>query len=266
MSAIRDIPYEPSIDRAVGDLFAPDQASSEVPVLLIHGGGWNALAKESIESMASLFTRSGHPVYSINYRLLSQVRWPACWEDCLAAARFILRGGLSAYGVADCRRVLLCGASAGGHLALMTGLSLPAPFVAGIITLAAPTRLDWVAAHTDPTGLHIGFAQRFLGPSYNPKDLLRASPALFSRKVGLPPLFCLHSRNDRLVPLCHSEEIERFWRARGGHVNVTTFDGDGELHGFWMGADRRCLRPEVGAFVQQALMEIPSQPTHAFYP
>lgn len=255
----RDIPYDPDIgESGVGDLFLPDGETVRCPVLLIHGGGWKGMAKEDFEFMVPIFLAKGHPVFNINYRLLGVAPWPACGDDCGAAGKFLLRGGLRAFGLPAPGQILVCGASAGGHLAMMTGLRLPREKVRAILSMAGPSRLDWVAANRDPMGLHINFVSQFFGRELAPDapEVRGASPALLGEK-NPPRLFCLHSKNDRLVPLAQTEEACAVWESSGGEAEMTVIDGHGDLHGFWIDSDRDGgrLRPEVGAFVHHALAQ-----------
>ena len=250
---------EISYDRhplCAGDVFLPNEAAKGPPVLLIHGGGWKGLSKESFEFMVPFFLEAGHPVFNINYRLLGGAPWPACGDDCLKAGTFLLGGGVA--GVPVPEKILVCGASAGGHLAMMTGLRLPREKVVAILSMAGPSRIDWVATTRDPLGLHDGFLAKFFGHEIGPDaaEVREASPALIAGKEP-PPLFCLHSKNDQLVPLYQSEEAQSAWEAGGGVAEITVIDGDGDLHGFWIDNDREgLLRPEVGEYVQRSLERI----------
>lgn len=244
--------------RCVGDLFLPGGETPGAPVLLIHGGGWKGLTKESFEFMVPFFLEAGHPVFNINYRLLGDAPWPACGDDCVAAGKFLLEGGLAARGLPGPEKILICGASAGGHLAMMTGLRLPREKVRAMFSLAGPSRIDWVAETKDPLGLHEGFLRQFFGRdlSADAPEVRRASPALRAEK-NPPRLFCLHSRNDELVPLAQSEEALAAWTAGGGTAGLTVMDGEGNLHGFWINNDREGeLRPEVGEWVRHALSKL----------
>ena len=208
----RDLPYGSS-PRQLGDLHLPLSRPPGVPaapVLLIHGGGWNALSKESLDPIARLMVAGGRSVFSINYRLLDQAPWPACRDDCVAAARFMLAGGLAPNGLLAPHEghILVMGASAGGHLAMITGLALGANTCAGIVSLAGPSRV--APGPTDSADSAIrapGFLQKFFGITGGPApaDLRSASPSAQVDR-NAPPLRILHSRHDRLVPLAHSEE------------------------------------------------------------
>lgn len=257
MTFYPDLPYVDGRPSAVGDLFLPE-ALSGTPVLLIHGGGWKALAKEDFAFMVPFFLRAGRPVFNINYRLLGEAFWPACGEDCRAAAEFILSGGLESEGLQAPEKIIICGASAGGHLAMATGLGLPHLRVAAILSMAGPSRIDWVANNQDPLGMYDGFLEGFFGTAIAPEAALvrKASPALMV-PPNPPRLFCLHSRNDRLVPPEQSAEACRAWSEAGGQAEVSLIDGDGDLHGFWIANERERLRPEVGEWVDRCLSLIP---------
>jgi len=244
--------------RCAGDLFLPEGVAGKWPVLLIHGGGWKGLSKESFEFMVPFFLEGGHPVFNINYRLLGEAPWPACGDDCVKAGEFLLAGGLTAHGLSAPEKILVCGASAGGHLAMMTGLRLPREKVVGILSMAGPSRIDWVATNRDPLGMSENFFLEFFGRAFplDAPEVRLASPAL--REEQNPPrLFCLHSKNDLLVPLAQSEAAQSAWEAGGGRAEITVIDGHGDLHGFWIANDRDgVLRPEVKEFVQHSLTQL----------
>lgn len=190
------------------------------------------MSKEALEPMAPLFLQAGRAVFSINYRLLDHAPWPACGDDCLAAARFVLEGALNSHGLSKPERVLVCGASAGGHLAMMTGLRLPSQNVEAIISLAGPSRMEWLENEYAPELGSAGFQQRFFGVEPSSTLVAEASPAACLKK-GAPSLFCIHSRNDRLVYPLHSEEAVAAWRAAGAAAETFWFDGLDAEHGLW---------------------------------
>jgi acetyl esterase/lipase len=261
MTIHREISYTPTPGlRTVGDLFLPDSPPTRDPVLLIHGGGWKGLAKEDFEFMVPFFIEDGRAVFNINYRLLGDATWPACGDDCLAAGRFLLEGGLAPWGLKDSSCVVVCGASAGGHLAMMTGLRLARDRVRGILSLAGPSRLDWVATTDGPLGLKERFFEQFFGSEIPLDDpaVIAASPALWGES-NPPPLYCFHSGNDELVPPAHSEAALAAWHQGGSPAELTRFDGRGNLHGFWTDSDRSpgTVRPDLGEWVRHALSKLP---------
>jgi len=258
MRVTRDIVYRSAVSseagvRTQGDLFLPPKATGS-PVLLIHGGGWNALSKESLEPIALWLAERGRAVFSTNYRLLNDGPWPACRDDCVAAGQFMLRGGLARNGLPRPERILVAGASAGGHLAMTAGLRLPAERVEAIVTLAGPSIMHF------PGGSSGGLdSQRFFRTFFGQRtpisreQFAAASPVNLVRR-GAPPLYCIHSRNDQLVPPLHSEHAAAAWRNAGSRAYVHFFNGPGDSHGLW-DSDDRALRQPIAA-VQQAMADI----------
>lgn len=262
---IRDLRYAEAHERHVGDLWLPERPlEGAPPVLLIHGGGWNALTKESIEPVAHLAVTEGRSVFSINYRLLDHAPWPACRDDCVTAARFVLAGGLVAHGLPTPThgKLLVVGASAGGHLAMMTGLALGAHACISIISLAGPSRVDPRDDVSKSAILQPGFLGTFFGREKPPatSDFATASPSALV-DADAPPLHIIHSRNDRLVPTSHSKEATAAWRAAGVPARIDWFDGPGDLHGFWTTDDfaTRKLIPPLAKMLRAVLAPAASQ-------
>jgi len=253
-TVVKDIPYA-NDTRQVGDLHLPPCPSLLPPVLLIHGGGWNALAKESISPLIDIFLRKKRAVFNINYRLLNHAPWPACGDDCLNAGRFVFGGGLTQSGLAIPDQMFLCGASAGGHLAMMTGLRLPRNRIEGILSLAGPSRIHPCDDSSESAISQPGFQASFFGSTLiDEKQLRNASPAYIVGESP-PPLTCIHSRNDRLVPPTHSEEAVAAWKKHGGKAVALYFDGPGLQHGFWDtddGATRQPI-PELQKLINQVI-------------
>ena len=239
----RDISYNPpAVSRGVGDLFLPDKVAGH-PVLLIHGGGWNALTKESIEPLARWLADHGRAVFSINYRLLDHSPWPACGDDCIAAGRFMLDGKLASHDLPAPTKILIAGASAGGHLAMMTGLGLPAGTVEAMVSLAGPSLIDFPDGSSSQLGSDT-FHRRFFGTPAQPtsEQIEAVSPAKLA-KPGVPPLYCIHSTNDQLVKPTHSELAAAAWRRVKSRARVITFNGAGDSHGFWDSENHAIRRP-----------------------
>jgi acetyl esterase/lipase len=102
-------------------LCAPDGPARGV-YLHIHGGGWTFGAPEQSDDWNLALARaSGLAVVSVPYRLAPEHPWPACAEDVLAAARWLLDAGPEAVGAAPggARWLAVGGESAGGHLAMV---------------------------------------------------------------------------------------------------------------------------------------------------
>ncbi len=237
--------YREAPDRR-GDavLHEPDADASPVPVLLIHGGGWRAQDNSSVHGIAHELAENGYRSLTNNYRLITTDPWPACGDDCLEAARYLLEHH------APTGRIFVGGASAGGHLALMTGLRLPRGRVAGIVSLAGASRLD-LPGHEDATLFTPAFHRQFFGTETIPdRAMLTAAEPFPYVDETAPPLLCIHSRNDQLVTPEHSLQIAAAWKAAGARAGVFLFDGEGTSHALWDTLEaqelhNRHLRPDA---------------------
>ena len=99
------------------DLYLPRQPKGSPLVVWIHGGGWYQNNKSKV--FISWLANYGVTVASINYRLVDVAKWPAQLHDCKGAVRW-LRANSEKYGY-NADRIVVAGASAGGHLAALMG-------------------------------------------------------------------------------------------------------------------------------------------------
>lgn len=242
MTTIPDIAYASEHERHIGDLYLPERPDGAPLALCIHGGGWNAMDKASWAGVAAFMAGEGYAAYNINYRLLDHAPWPACGDDCLAAARFLLEGEHDALAPLDRRNgLIVIGGSAGGHLAMMTGLRLAKGQARAVVSIAGPADLLERARRRG----HDTFRTFFGTEEVTDKLLIDASPVSYV-KGGSPPLLCVHSTHDTLVPIDQSHMIERAYHDVGARAEVYPFAGAGELHGIWVeGSDPHRLLPEI---------------------
>src|SRR6202162_6464313 len=96
------------------------QTTPQPTLIFMHGGFWAAGAKEaSLMSLIPWF-EMGWNVVNVEYRLTRVALAPAAVEDCLCALRYIATQA-KMYNF-DVNRIVSLGESAGGHLALTTGM------------------------------------------------------------------------------------------------------------------------------------------------
>ena len=165
--------YNPAAgERGLGDLYLPEHPEHAPVALTIHGGGWSAQDKSSFCGVSQFIASLGWAVFNINYRLTTIAPWPACGDDCLMAAKFLLDGEVPEFAGLDRCKLLICGGSAGGHLALMTGLRLPPNRVAGIISISGIDEL------TSDFALHSFRYEPFFGGEPTEEKQTEANPIL----------------------------------------------------------------------------------------
>jgi len=104
-------------------LYRPRNARPLPALVYFHGGGWvlgNLDTHDRI--MRLLAEKSGAAVLGVDYRLAPEHKFPAAYDDALAAVEYLRREG-PALGI-DGARLALGGDSAGANLALATWLQL----------------------------------------------------------------------------------------------------------------------------------------------
>ena len=81
-------------------------------VYYIHGGGFvNSCSRDRMRFLSYLVKNFGYDVFSIDYRLAPEYRYPCALEDCLEAYEFLLERY-------DSKNIVFIGESAGGTLSL----------------------------------------------------------------------------------------------------------------------------------------------------
>jgi acetyl esterase/lipase len=205
------------------------------------------------------FVRRGLALVSIDYRLARQATAPAAVEDCLAALAWLGRHG-AARGL-DPRRVVVIGASAGGHLALMLafvhGHPGAPPFtrprdpgaeqvaVVGAVDLYGVT--DVLDVATGPRARP--WARQWVpdGPDQAARARL-VSPLAWVR-TGVPPVLIVHSSADDVVPYEHATRLHAALREVGARAKLVTIPGAG--HSFFTDAQLAVVERDVGAFLRR---------------
>jgi acetyl esterase/lipase len=200
------------------DVYRPTAVKSPAPVvMLIHGGGWTRHDKAG-EVMSLLpYLEMGWAAVNVEYRVARVSLAPAAVEDCRCALHWLARNA-EKYNF-DIRKVVVTGASAGGHLALMTAMI---PSSAGFdnrcvseddskwsgpwpdITPNVAAVINWVGV-TDVGDLLHGpnirsWAVSWLGSQPGREELAkRVSPINYVR-AGLPPILTIHGDGDPVAP------------------------------------------------------------------
>jgi acetyl esterase/lipase len=104
------------------DVYQARDATTPNPTLVyFHGGGWVAGSKEASSLTFLPFLSMGWNIVNVEYRLAKISLAPAAVQDALCALRWVHRNGKE-YNM-DTNRLVVMGNSAGGHLALTTGMS-----------------------------------------------------------------------------------------------------------------------------------------------
>jgi len=227
------------------DVYRPNGAKTPTPVvMLIHGGGWVEGTKEEIVLWALPYLQMGFAVVNVEYRLAKVSLAPAAVEDCLCALHWIGRNAKK-YNF-DLDKVVVTGGSAGGHLALTTGMIPPS---AGFENECAYVDdEDWNGAWTNPRpkvaaivnwfgitdvadllqgpNLH-SYALSWLGSLPNREALARSLSPLTYVRPGVPAVLTVHGDADQSVPYSQAVRLHQALSKVGVRNQLFTIPGGG---------------------------------------
>ena len=114
----RDIPYvSQGHERQVLDVYSPAGAKNLPVVFWIHGGGWQAGDKSSVQLKPQVFVEKGFVFVSTNYRLLPNVEIDVIFRDIAKSIHWV-HDHIAEHG-GDPKRMLVMGHSAGAQLAAL---------------------------------------------------------------------------------------------------------------------------------------------------
>jgi pectinesterase len=218
VKVLKDITYVRYGDRALQlDLYLPARpGAAPLPgIVFVHGGGWRTGVRENFAPMAVRMAEHGYAAATISYRLSPEAQYPAAVQDARAAVRW-MRANAARYGI-DGGRIAIGGASAGGQIASLAGVSAGvarfeplAGSVAGAdgvsSAVQAIVNIDGLSDFTDeaarkyeddpakqPTSAGAWFGGRY---AEKPASWREASP-LFYVKADTPPILFIGSAQPR---------------------------------------------------------------------
>ena len=114
----RGLPYsDTKNERQTLDVYAPTKGDNLPVVVWIHGGGWRAGDKKSIQKKPQAFVNKGYVFVSTNYRFVPQVTVKEMAGDIAKAIRWV-HDHAKEYG-GDPKSIFVMGHSAGAHLAAL---------------------------------------------------------------------------------------------------------------------------------------------------
>ncbi len=241
------------------DAYVRRGTNAPVPtVVFIHGGGWVGGTKETALMHFLPYLEMGLSVVNVEYRLARVALAPAAVEDCRLALRWVMKNART-YNF-DSSRIIVTGGSAGGHLALMTGmLDSAAGFDAtrdwdqNTVPLKVAAIVNWYGI-TDVKDLLSGanrqnYAVSWLG-SQPDRDRLatRLSPLTYVRK-DLPSIFTIHGDNDNLVPYSHAVRLHTALAAAGVPNKLVSIPGG--KHGGFSRDDMMRIYAMIKAFLKE---------------
>jgi acetyl esterase len=212
-------------------------SASEAAILFVHGGGCVVGDIESHDVWCRTLCHDvGATVFSLDYRLAPEHRFPAAVEDTITALEWLSqeapRLGL------DPNRIAIMGDSAGGGLAAValheTKGRLQAPLRGQALIYPAldlrgrlPSRRELAQHFPIPYDLIQWFFGHYFGLAWPIADP-RASPSLYEDHAGLPPALIITASHDPL----RDEGADYAATLAAAGVPVDYECCEGTIHGF----------------------------------
>ena len=210
-------------------------------VLMFHGGAWihsytnnYGSGKDHMSTFFNRFLAHGFIVFNAEYRVndgtADGAPAPAAVEDALRAAKWCW--DYMDYFHADRSQLVVTGASAGGHLALMVAMTTPA----AMLGPTSPTdyRIAGVVSGYGPADIEaeINAVAKDWIPATLPNRLAIAklvNPQTYVRK-DVPPLIVVQGALDNTAPVADSRRLVDRLVAAGADASMHEVPGAG--HGF----------------------------------
>jgi acetyl esterase/lipase len=238
--------YGPSASELL-DLYLPQRSpgAGPVPVIVyLHSGGWVGGSRANVDDAAAAQVARGWALASVDYQLATPGgggSFPGAVHDVKRAIRF-LKAAAGAWGL-DAGRVVVMGASAGGHLAALVGAS-PGRLepdvtgalagvdssVAAVVDLVGITDMASFSTTDHPwaaplTAAFLGCAL-VGGRAACPPALLEQASVGPYVSAASPPIFMAYGAEDTLVvPATQGAPLAALWaRAHGGDPRSVTYE------------------------------------------
>lgn len=239
VSAEFDVVYSRVGQQSGMDILRPKTAGPHPAIVAIHGGGFRRGSRNSYLPLCIKAAQRGYVCATVSYRLAPGHQFPAAVEDVKAAVRF-LRANAAKYSI-DPLSIGATGGSAGGHLALMLGLTGPMKIFEGSgPNLDQSSEVQAVVNYYGPVDFTQSYAKSvdaaqvlplFLGGDleHNRKMHIAASPLYYVTPQAAPTL-TIHGTKDTYVAYEHGVWITFKLLAAEVEAELETIEGAG--HGF----------------------------------
>ena len=248
-------------------IFTPDGPGPFPVIVYFHGGGWVLADKDTYDAGArGLAAQADAVVLSVDYRRAPEARFPAAWNDALAAYRWAANNARALNGKP--RVLALAGESAGGTLAVATAVAardarLPQPAaVLSVYPVAQTGDMD-TASYEDSANAKplnkamIGwFVDKLLARPEQKSD--PRLDLVHAQLAGLPPVTIINAQIDPLRE--DGAMLESALQAAGVPVERKMYPGT--THEFFgMAAvvdDAKAAQQFAGERLQQAFEQAPA--------
>ena len=217
-------------------LYRPSAETDIGLLVFFHGGGWVIGDLDSHDGVCrSLANKSGHAVISVDYRLAPEHKFPAAFDDCVAAVKWAFDNA-NALGI-DNSRMAVGGDSAGGNLAAAVALAEVVPlkfqmliYPAVDMRMESPSISENANAPILTKAVMSWFVAHYMSSDADRANI-KASPMLASDEQlkKMPPAIVITAQYDPL-----RDEGEAYGKRlveNGVSTTITRYNG--AFHGFF---------------------------------
>lgn len=241
------VPYRTVDDRELKlDVAIPAGDGPFPAIVMLHGGGWITGDRSRFRDEIEEAAWRGFVGVTVSYRLCrtgeetpSVDGFPAPIHDVKAAVRY-LRSNADRFRI-DPERIGIAGESAGGHIALLVGLTRPEDGLEGdvavgdppstvrsVVNVFGPTDLG-ALARDNPTTKPVLVMLLGAAPEIAPERYNEASPTSYVSDDA-PPVLTIHGTADGLVPVSQARRLDEAFKRAGAKHELLLLHGSG--HGF----------------------------------
>lgn len=252
------------------DVYTPPDVKQPTPVVVwIHGGGWIEGTKDYDVLQLIPYMQMGYAAVNVEYRLGRISLAPAAVTDCRCALHWVFANAKK-YNF-NVNRVVVTGGSAGGHLALTTGMLTSAagfdrecytseenvwtkeggssqdPKVAAIV--------NWFGISDVLDELHgpntKGYAVVWVGDQPTADEIAKRVSPINLVTENVPPIITIHGDHDELVPQAQEVRLHEALSKVGVPNQLYTVIGGG--HGGFSNEENQKIWATIRQFLNQNL-------------
>ena len=174
----------------------------------IHGGGWLGGSKDNVTFFIMPYMQKGYNVVNIEYGK-GEGSAPLAVNDCMLAFKWIVRNAKE-HNI-DLNNIYVAGESAGGHLAMITGLLNSEPGkhplycgdslkIKGIVNWFGITDIAAVEKYLQTTHPEWNYARQWVGDPARMDSISKKYSPIHNITKNSPPIISIQGENDSVVP------------------------------------------------------------------
>ncbi|MBO23692.1 MAG: lipase [Verrucomicrobiales bacterium] len=240
--------YLPDIFLGEDPWWANDKKGKKPTLFHIHGGGWVEGSKDQILINQLPYLSRDWVVVCINYRLAKDGKAPAAVEDCLAALDWI-HSNAEKYDI-DTDRIVVSGGSAGGHLALMTGMLRKGDELCdGKLKVGDSKKIAAIVNWYGVTDFSINrHPSEWFGNNIDTEEYVRTLSPINYVREGVAPVITIHGTEDAAVPYVQAVNMHKKLREVGTKERLHTIKG--KKHGDFTPEELTQIYQEIWEFLE----------------